>query len=84
MGLLKMTQTAVSQQPGCVVEPSYVRYCCVLGSRELSGRCLMGNDDPGWKVTRAILDWEEDLGDEVIRVFEGIIVMRSLEDILRT
>ncbi|KAF7277712.1 hypothetical protein GWI33_009260 [Rhynchophorus ferrugineus] len=41
-----MIHTVVSQQPGCVVEPSYVMKCSVSGSMALSEMCLTGVDAP--------------------------------------
>lgn len=42
MGLLSMIQTVVSQQPGCVVEPSYVMKWSVSGSMLRNDRCFIG------------------------------------------
>lgn len=41
-----MIHTALSQQPGCVVEPSYVMKASVLGSNERSEMCRIGVDEP--------------------------------------
>ena len=42
-----MIQTVVSQQPGCVVDPSYVMKWSVLGRRLFRHRCFIGCESPG-------------------------------------
>lgn len=41
-----MIQTALSQQPGCVVDPSYVMYASVFGINERNEMCLIGVEEP--------------------------------------
>jgi hypothetical protein len=41
-----MIQIVVSQQPGCVVEPSYVMKCSVSGSILLRDKCFIGVEAP--------------------------------------
>lgn len=41
-----MIQTALSQQPGCVVDPSYVMYASVFGISDRNEICLIGVEEP--------------------------------------
>lgn len=41
-----MIHTVLSQQPGCVVDPSYVMYWSVLGNKDLKARCLIWVEEP--------------------------------------
>lgn len=41
-----MIQTALSQQPGCVEDPSYVMYASVFGINDRNEICLIGVEEP--------------------------------------
>lgn len=41
-----MIHTVLSQQPGCVVDPSYVMYCSVFGNNDRSEMCRIGVEEP--------------------------------------
>lgn len=41
-----MNLPIVSQQPGCVVDPSYVIYASVFGINERNEICLIGVEEP--------------------------------------
>lgn len=46
IGLLRMIHTVLSQQPGCVVDPSYVINASVFGRSDLREMCLIGVEEP--------------------------------------
>lgn len=46
IGLLSIIHTVLSQQPGCVVDPSYVMNESVLGNSDRKDICLIGVEEP--------------------------------------
>lgn len=47
IGLFNIIHTVLSQQPGCVVDPSYVINASVFGINDRNEICLIGVEEPG-------------------------------------
>lgn len=48
IGLFNIIHTVLSQQPGCVVDPSYVINASVFGINDRNEICLIGVEEPNY------------------------------------